>query len=96
MNIYNARMRLFSFLWFSMKLGVINSFLIVCFCNGFKSFQVGEYLQNLCKKKKLHNGYKTTFIEKCVKFTINTRENFTNYFSPGVGRLQWLLYARIW
>ena len=31
MNIYNAHMRLLPFLWFSMKLGVINSFLIVCF-----------------------------------------------------------------
>ena len=33
-----------------MKLGVINSYLIVCFYSGFKSFQVGEYLPNLCKK----------------------------------------------
>ena len=49
MNIYNAHMRLLAFLWFSMKLGVINSFLVVCFYNGFKSFQVGEYLQNSCK-----------------------------------------------
>ena len=31
MNIYNARMRLLPFLWFSMKLSVINSFLVVCF-----------------------------------------------------------------
>ena len=31
MNIYNARMRLLPFLWFSMTLGMINSFLIVCF-----------------------------------------------------------------
>ena len=31
--------------------------------------------------KILHNGYKTTFMEKCIKFTINIRENFTNYFS---------------
>ena len=68
-------------LWFSMKLGVINSYLVVCFYNGFKSFQVREYLQISCKKI-LHNGYKTTFMEKCFKFTINTRENFTNYFFP--------------
>ena len=27
------------------------------------------------------NGYKTTFMEKCVTFTINIRGNFTNYFS---------------
>ena len=34
--------------------------------------------------KILCNGYKTTFIEKCVKFTINRRENFTNYFFSAV------------
>ena len=38
MNIYNARMRLLPFLWFSMKLGVINSFLVVCFYNGLKKY----------------------------------------------------------
>ena len=31
MHIYNAHMRLLLFSWFSMKLGVISSFLIVCF-----------------------------------------------------------------
>ena len=36
---------IFLLLLFSMKLGVINSFPIVCFYNGFKSYQVGEYLQ---------------------------------------------------
>ena len=30
--------------------------------------------------KILCNGYKTTFMEEYIKFTINTRENFTNYF----------------
>ena len=40
MNIYNACMRLFQLLWFSIKLGMINSLLVVCFYNGFKSFQV--------------------------------------------------------
>ena len=54
-----------------MKLGVINSFLVVCFYNGFKSYQVSEYLQN--SRKILRNGYKSTFMEYCVKFTINTR-----------------------
>ena len=38
MNIYNAHMRLLPFLWFSMKLGMINSFLIVCFYNGFQNY----------------------------------------------------------
>ena len=32
------------------------------------------------RAKMLHNIFKTTFIEKCIEFTINTRENFTNYF----------------
>ena len=41
-------MRLLPFLWFSMKLGVINNFLIVCFYNGFKITQIREYLQNSC------------------------------------------------
>ena len=104
MNIYNAHMRLLPFLWFSMRLGMINSFLIVCFKMVQKNIQIGEYLQNSCKI--LHNGYKTTFTGKCITFTINMRENFTNYFShhsidkafcrPGVGQLQWLLYTRIW
>ena len=31
MHIYNAHMRLLPFSWFSMKLGMINSFLIVYF-----------------------------------------------------------------
>ena len=30
-HTYSAHMRLLPFSWFSMKLGVINSFLIVCF-----------------------------------------------------------------
>ena len=79
MNIYNARMRLLPFLWFSMKHGVINSFLIVCFTMVLKLFK-SENIYKICAKI-LHNGHKTTFMEKCIKFTINIRENFTNYFS---------------
>ena len=41
MRMYNARMRLLPFSWFSMKLGVINSFLVVCF----------TMIQKLKKKK---------------------------------------------
>ena len=81
MNIYNAHVRLLPFLWFSMKLGVINSFFSLCvFTMVLKVFK----LENIYKihAKILHNGYKTTFMGKCVKFTINTRENFTNYFFP--------------
>ena len=46
MNIYNARMISFLLFTFSMRLDVINSLLIVCFYNGLKSYQVGQYLQN--------------------------------------------------
>ena len=38
MNIYNVHIRLLPFLWFSMKLGVINGFLVVCFYSGFKNY----------------------------------------------------------
>ena len=66
-------------LWFSMKFGAINSYLVVCFTMVKKISK----LENIYKilKKMSHNGYKTTFMEKCVTFTINIRENFTNYFS---------------
>ena len=80
MNIYNACMRLLPFLWFSMELGVINSFLVVWFYNGFKKIFKLENIYKI-RAKILCNGYKTTFTEKCVTFTINIRENFTKYFS---------------
>ena len=38
MNIYNAHMRLLSFSWFSMRLGMIISFLIVCFTMAQKKY----------------------------------------------------------
>ena len=70
MNIYNVRMRLLPFLWFSMKFGMINSFLVVCFYNGFKKIFKSENIYKI-RAKILCNGYKTTFMEKCVTFTIN-------------------------
>ena len=72
-------MRLLPFLWFSMKLGVINNFLIVFFTMVLKLLKS----ENIYKIPAiiLCNGYKTTFMGKCIKFTINIRENFTNYFS---------------
>ena len=79
MHIYNVHMKLLPFLWFSMKLGMINSFLIVRFTMVQKNIQVGKYLQNSYKISC--NGYKTIYREKCITFTINTRENFPNYFS---------------
>ena len=38
-----------------------------------------ENIYKICAKI-LCIGYKTTFTEKCIKFAINIRENFTNYF----------------
>ena len=43
--MYSARMRLLPFSWFSMKLGVINSFLIVCFTMVQKIFKNTEFSQ---------------------------------------------------
>ena len=42
MHVYSAHMRLLPLSWFSMKLGMINSFLVVCF----------TMVQNLVWKKK--------------------------------------------
>ena len=43
-------MRLFLFLWFSMKLGVINSFLIVCFTMVQKKISKSENIYKILKK----------------------------------------------
>ena len=68
--MYSARMRLLPFSWLSMKLGMINSFLVVCFTMVQKK-----------KKKKYRiltkislEGFYTIFMEKCITLTINTRE----------------------
>ena len=68
-----------------MKLGMINSFLVVCFTMVQKLLKL-ENIYKICTKIS-HNGYKTTFREKCVTFTINTRLNFTNYFSHNFDQL---------
>ena len=47
-----------------MKLGVINSFLIVCFTMVQKIFK-SENIYKI-RAKISRNGYKTTFREKCV------------------------------
>ena len=51
-HTYIARMRFLPFSWFSMKLGVINSFLIVCF--------------TMVQKKKKYSNWKifTKFLQK--------------------------------
>ena len=43
-------------------------------------------MYKICAKIS-RNSYKSTFRGKCVTFTINTRENFTNYFSLNFDRL---------
>ena len=78
-HTYFVCMRSLPFSWFSMKLGVINSFLIVYFTMVQKIIKL-ENIYKICTKISC-NGYKTTLREKCVTITINTREIFTNYFS---------------
>ena len=65
MTIYNAHMRLLPFLSFSMKLGVINSFLIVCFTMVLKKIFKSENIYKI-HAKILCNGYKTTFTENAL------------------------------
>ena len=80
--MYSARMRLLPFSWFSMKLGVINSFLIVCF--------------TIVQKKKKYRiltkislkGYKTIIMEKCLTLTINTREKIGSTSMVTIGKNQ--------
>ena len=43
--MYSTHMRLLPFLWFSMKLGVINSFLVVCVTMVQKIFKNAEFSQ---------------------------------------------------
>ena len=62
-------MRLLPFSWFSMKLGMINSFLIVCFTMVEKKFLKYRILTMISLE-----GYRTIFTEKCITLTINTRE----------------------
>ena len=75
MHIYNARMRLLPFSWFSMKLGVINSFLIVCFTmvqkkkissqkiftKFLQKYHVMAIRQYLGENALLYNKYKREF-----------------------------------
>ena len=68
-----------------MRLGVINSSLVVCFTMVQKVFR-SENIYKIHAKISC-NGYRTTFREKCITFTINTREIFTNYFSHDFDRL---------
>ena len=80
--MYSACMRLLPFSWFSMKLGVINSFLIVCFTMVQKINKNIEFSPKMSLK-----GYKTIFTEKCITLTINTREKMVQKFSHDLDRL---------
>ena len=50
MNISNACMRLLPFLWFSMKLGMINSFLMVCFTMAQKKYSNQRIFKKFMQK----------------------------------------------
>ena len=80
--MYSMRTRLLPFSWFSMKLGKINSFLIVCFTMVQKINKNIEFSQKYHSKSK-----KTIFTEKCVTLTINTREEMVQKFSHNLDRL---------
>ena len=69
--MYSAHMRLLPFSWFSMKLGVINSFLVVCFTVVQKNLKNTEFSQKYHLKAIKY----IIFMEKCITLTINTREN---------------------
>ena len=49
-HTYSAHVKLLPFSWFSMKLGVINSFLVLCFTMVQKNIQVREILQKFLQK----------------------------------------------
>ena len=49
-HTYSVHMRLLPFLWFSMKLGVINSFLIVCFTMVQKKYLGWRNFTNFLQK----------------------------------------------
>ena len=66
-------MRLLPFSWFSMKLGMINSFLIVCFTMVQKNIQVGKNYKILTKISR--NGYKTIFFKEKMHYNKYKREN---------------------
>ena len=85
MNIYNVHLRLLPFLWFSMRLGVINSFLVVCFTMVQKIFK-SESIYKI-RAKILHNGYKTTFTEKMCYIYNQYKGKFYQIFFPQFDQL---------
>ena len=73
-----AHMRLLPFLWFYMKLVMINSFLIVCFTMVKKILKSKNIYKILTKISR--NGYQIIFREERITFTIKTRENLPIIF----------------
>ena len=63
------------FSWFSMKLGVMNSFLIVYFTMVQNWFEKYRILTKISLK-----GYETIFKTECITFAINTAENIPIIF----------------
>ena len=72
--MYSVHMRLLPLSWFSMKLGVINSFLIVCFTMIQKYLVQKKEKKNTEFSQKYHLMAIKQYFKKCVTFTTNTRE----------------------
>ena len=77
-HAYIVHMRFLPFSWFSMKLGVINSFLIVCFIMVQKIFKSENIYKILTKIS--HDGYKTMFREKCIIFKLIQEKIYQLFF----------------
>ena len=79
MHIYNARTRLLPFSWFSMKLGMINSFLVVCFTMVQKIFRLER--KNITKfLQKYHVMAIKQYLGKMHYFYNKYKREFSNYF----------------
>ena len=79
MNIYNALTRLLPFLWFSMRLGVINSFLIVCFTMVQKIFKS----ENIYKiRAKYHVMARKQHLGKMYYIYHKYKRKFNQLFFP--------------
>ena len=78
MHMYNSRMRLLLFSWFSMKLGMINSFLIVCFTMIQKIFRSEKKITKFLQK--YHVMAIKQYLGKMHYFNNKYKWEFSNYF----------------
>ena len=90
------RMRLLPFLWFSMRLGMINSFLVVCFTmvqkysnqRIFTKF-VQKYYVMAIKQHLWENAlHLQSILEKILPFIFPTIRSTKHFCRPGVSQLQ--------